>query len=106
VAEDLVLAAPEVVPQITTATYRLVGLFLDWERTTIIIRLRGANGETKSFTYGGNDPSTSQAAKTKALNLMTALNTANLTIKSLQRRVLEQLIADGLLLGTIAGTPD
>src|SRR3954469_5043042 len=99
--EDMVLASPEVIPQITTATYRLVGLSLDWERTTILVRLRGANGETKAFTYGGNDPGTSPAAKTKALNLMTALNTANLPIKSLQRRVLEQLIADGLLLGTI-----
>lgn len=104
--EDLVLTAPEVIPQITTATYRLVGLFLDWERTTIVVRLRGANGETKSFTYGGNDPSTSQAEKTKALNLMIGLNKANLSIKSLQRRVLEQLTADGLLVGGVSGTPD
>ncbi len=104
--EDLVLTTPEIIPQITTETYRLVGLYLDWERTTIMIRLRGANGETKSFTYGGNDPSTPQAEKTKALALMTALNKANLTIKSLQRRVLEQLAADGLLVGSVTGTPD
>lgn len=105
-AEDFTLTTPEIVPQVTTSTYRLVGLFLDWERTTIIIRLRGANGETKQFTYGGNDPSTPSAEKTKALNLMLALNKANLSIKSLQRRVLEQLVTDGFLAGSITGTPD
>jgi hypothetical protein len=105
-AEDFALTTPEIIPQVTTATYRLVGLFLDWERTTILIRLRGANGEVKSFTYGGSDPGTPAAEKTKALNLMLALNKANLTVKSLQRRVLEQLAADGLLAGAVTGTPD
>jgi hypothetical protein len=104
--EELSLSTPEIIPQVTTATYRLVALFLDWERTTIVIRLRGANGEVKSFTYGGNDPSTTQAEKTKALNLMKALNVANLSLKSLQRRVLEQLATDGLLVGSVTGTPD
>jgi hypothetical protein len=103
-AEDLVLATPEVIPQITTSTYRLVGLSLDWERATIVIRLRGANGETKTFTYGGNDAPL--AEKQKALNLMIALNKADLSVKSLQRRVLERLVADGLLAGAVSGTPD
>jgi hypothetical protein len=105
-AEDLVLATPEVIPQITTATYRLVGLFLDWERTTIVIRLRGANGEVKSFTYGGSDPSTPNTEKQKALTMMTALNKSDLSVKSLQRRVLERLVLDGLLAGSVSGTPD
>ncbi len=39
-------------------------------------------------------------------NAMVALNTANLSIKSPQRRILERLVADGKLTGSIAGTPD
>ncbi len=41
-----------------------------------------------------------------AMTLLLALNTANLTIKSLERRVLERLIADGLLAGAVTGLPD
>ena len=105
-AEDLILTTPEVIPQITTTSYRVVGLNLQWERTTIVIHVRGTNGELKQFQYGGNEPSTPPAEKTKALNLMIALNKANLTIKSLQRRVLEQLATDGLLVGAVSGSPD
>ncbi len=104
--EDLTLTISEVVPEVTTATYRLVGLGLDWERALIVIRLRGANGETKEFRYGGNDPSVTPAERETALALMTALNTANLPVKSLQRRVLERLIADGKISGSVTGSPD
>jgi len=39
--------------------------------------------------------------------LLAALNTANLSTKSLQKRVLERLIADGKLPpGAVSGTPD
>lgn len=42
-----------------------------------------------------------------AVNLIKALNKANLTIKSLERRILEQLVADGKLVsGAVNGTPD
>lgn len=104
--EDLILTTPEIVPQVTTTSYRVVGLSLDWERTTIVIRVRGSNGEVKTFVYGGSDPSTPQAAKDKATALMIALNKANLSVKSLQRRVLEQLATDGLLVGGVTGAPD
>jgi hypothetical protein len=106
VAEDFTLTTAEVVPEVTTATYRLVFLSLDWERSTILIRLRGEHGETKSFTYGGTDPAVTQADRDAALALMVGLNKANLSIKSLQRRVLERLIADGKLSGSITGAPD
>lgn len=104
--EDFVLTTPEVVPEVTTATYRLVLLHLDWEHSFIAINLRGANGQLRTFSYGGDAPAVPPAERTKALNLMIALNKANLSIKSLQRRVLEQLVADGLLTGTISGAPD
>lgn len=42
-----------------------------------------------------------------ATTLMTALNTANRSVKSLQKRVLERLAQDGFLpTGTVTGTPD
>lgn len=37
--------------------------------------------------------------------LVNALNTANLSVKSLHRRIMERLIADGKITGTISGTP-
>jgi hypothetical protein len=71
----------------------------------IVIHLRGEHGELKVVSLWRVYRRAS-AEKTKALNLMIALNKANLTVKSLQRRVLEQLAADGLLAGSVTGTPD
>ena len=105
-SESVTLTTSEVTPAITTTDYRLVGLNLQFERKLIVIHLRGTNGELREFSYGGDAPGTSVAERLKATNLMIALNKANLTIKSLQRRVLEQLIADDMLLGAISGTPD
>jgi hypothetical protein len=92
--ETLTLATPEVIPQITTTDYRLIvlGLYLDEAR--IEIRLRGTNGERRDIRIEGAEATT----------LMLALNTANLSIKSLQRRVLEYLASSGRLLGTVTGT--
>ena len=95
-AETIVLTAPEVVPAITTTDYRVIRLLLEFEHAEISIHLRGTNGERKEFRYEG----------TEATNLMVALNKANLTVKSLQRRILEKLIADGKLQGAVSGVPD
>jgi hypothetical protein len=94
--ESLTLTTPETKPAINTTDYRVVFLSLDWEQARITIRVRGTNAESKGFLYEGGT----------ALTLMTALNKIDLSIKSLQRRILERLIADGLLLGSIAGVPD
>lgn len=40
-----------------------------------------------------------------AESLILALNVANLSVKSLHRRVMEQAITDGKLAGAISGTP-
>lgn len=37
--------------------------------------------------------------------MVQALNTANLSVKSLNRRLMERMIADGKIAGTISGTP-
>jgi hypothetical protein len=104
--EILTLTTPEVRPAITTAIYRVVKLNFDWEAAYIFIGLRGENGELKTFTYGGPEPFVTEADRTKAITLMTALNKANLSIKSLQRRVIEQLVTDGKLDGAVSGSPD
>jgi hypothetical protein len=94
--ESLTLTTPEVVPAITTTDYRVIVLLLDWESAQIAIHLRGTNGERKEIRYEGAE----------ATNLMVSLNKANLTVKSLQRRILEKLGADGLINGSVTGVPD
>ncbi len=94
--ESVTLTTPEVTPAITTTDYRVSLLVLDVEGAHIVIHLRGTNGERHEYRY--DDPD--------ATPLLVALNKANLSVKSLQRRVLERLIADGKLAGSIAGSPD
>lgn len=76
--------------------YQVVYLGLDWEDAQIAIKLRDTNGKKIGHNYRG----------ATALTLMRALNTANLSLKSLHRRVLERLVADGVIGGTISGVPD
>jgi hypothetical protein len=102
-AEDLTLDNPvEVDPGATK--FRVTLVHMDWEAQQIILRLREVNagaivedGKTVSHTYSGTD----------ATSLMVALNKVNLSTKSLHRRIIERLQADGVLgTGTISGTPD
>lgn len=101
--ENLTLTNPEVTPQITTANYHVIAIQLYWEQQTIIITLRGDNGELKTFTYGGPAPDDNRA---KATQLMIALNKMNFSVNSLQKRVIQQLVNDGFIAGTVTGTPD
>ena len=82
-------------PKPSVTSYRVAVLYLDWQNAHIQIGLLGPLGEQASFTYDGEE----------ATNLMTALNTANLSVKSLHKRILEKLIAGEKLAGTISGTP-
>lgn len=102
--EQFNLTTAETVPAKSTAIYKVVGINLDWEQKFIGIKLRGENNEIKVFTYGGS--SSDDASRTKAINLMIAFNKVNLSVKSLHKRIIEQLVSDGLLTGTITGTPD
>jgi hypothetical protein len=92
--EQFDLTTPVTTPAL--ATYTVERLTLDWPGAAISIQLRGQNGEPFSFSYSGS----------VATTLMRALNKADLSVKSLQRRILERLVADGALAGTISGTPD
>lgn len=72
-------------------------LDLNWRDAVVGIYLKDdSTGVIRTFSYTGQE----------ATNLMVALNKMNLTIKSLHRRVIEKLINDELLSGTIEGTPD
>jgi len=93
-AELLTLTTPVTTPSITT--WRVVSLLLDWDAATIAIGLRGSGAERLSHAYTGPNATT----------MMIALNKANLTSNSLHKRILTQLNADGILAGTISGSPD
>ena len=95
-AEEVVLTNAEVQPQKTTTGYKVVRLNMDVEKRVLLTALRGTNGELKEFTYTDQE----------ALDLINAVSKANLTVKSLPRRIMEKLIADGHLTGAVSGTPD
>lgn len=91
-AQQLDLATP-----ITHSAYRVIGLNLDWEGATVTVYLKcTSTGQQLTFTYRG----------TVATNLMITLNKANLSTNSLQKRILEYLVTDGKLTGTVSGSPD
>jgi hypothetical protein len=94
--ETLTLTTPVTTAATTTTGYKVVLVHLDLEGAEIAIHVRGTNGERRERRYEGAD----------ATAKMVALNKANLTIKSLQRRILELLTADGTLAGVVTGTPD
>ena len=85
-------AADQVQPG--TTFYQPTALLLDWENKRIKVMLKGEHGEYKSVVYEN------------ALVLLKALNTANLSANSLHKRLLDKLIADGHVSGTVSGTPD
>jgi hypothetical protein len=100
--EELVLTDP-VTETKTTDKFRVISILLDLEMQsmpgepgTVAIVCRDNNDAIYSHRYTG----------TTAINMIKQLNTANLTIKSLHKRVLEKLSADGILPGTVTGEPD
>jgi hypothetical protein len=102
-AEELELTDPVVIPEKTTHKYRVITLTLSTELGAtpadpglIAILLRDNNGEPSNYQYTGQT----------AINMIKQLNTANLTTKSMHKRILEQLNKDGLLVGSVVGTPE
>ena len=88
---------PSAKPAVIPPPYSIAALILEWDAKQIIIRLKGDDGSYKTVDYNDSEG---------AVTLMNQLNKANLTIKSLHRRILEKLIADGKIVGSISGTPD
>lgn len=96
--EELVLTTPK-----TTTKYRVVAVTLNLEMEMIIddpgavlIELKDNLDQPSTYSYTGQT----------AVDMIKWLNTANLTTKSMQKRILERLSTDGYLPGTVSGTPD
>lgn len=96
-AESLTLTTPVTPSAPTTSSYRVISLNLQWEAQRITVVVKDNNEKLLVVVYEG----------AQAVTLMTALNKANLTTNSLQRRILTQLAADGKLpAGTVTGAQD
>lgn len=94
-AEALVLTTPEQPPATTSWKITSIEFYPEMQRITCSVV--SDNGERRSRTETGPT----------ALSLMSTLNTANGTLKSLQRRVLEYLQSKGdLAAGGVTGVPD
>lgn len=89
--ERATLTVPEVK---TNSQYRVSRLMLDWDGSQITIDLTGTNGETKTCSY----------LSATATTMMTALNKANLTTRSLNQRIFDRIIADGCIAATVTGS--
>jgi hypothetical protein len=114
--EELILTTPITPPAPTPTTkYRVSAFTMDLETAVpptgsaippdvppppdpgfVNIKLKDDAGNYSVYQYTGK----------KAVQMIQQLNTANLTQKSMQKRILEKLSADGLLPGTVQGTPD
>jgi hypothetical protein len=88
------------VPIVKTATSScaLDVLTLDVTRSAIFATLRCNNGDVVQKTYDGGTTPT-------GASLLTTLNRSNFTTNSLIKAVYTRLIADGVITGTVAGTP-
>lgn len=77
-----------------TPSFRVSSLMVNYDTGTMLVDVVGVpDGRHLSFQYDNMQAT------------IAALNTANLTVKSLARRILEKLVADGKLPGTISGAP-
>ncbi len=107
--EELVLTDPEVKPEEVKNTYKVMSLLMDHEYAVVIapppapsetgllrIILKDNLGGTFMHQYVGKP----------ATDFIKYINTANFTTKSLHKRILERLSADGVIPGTVTGTPE
>jgi hypothetical protein len=108
--EELVLTDPVTEPAKTKASFRVVSLLLDYEAIALPqppppapqvpglmrIQLQDNLGNPYRYEYVGQ----------VAQDYIKFINTANFTINSLHKRILQRLSTDGVLPGSVAGTPD
>jgi len=111
-AEELILTTPVTPPAPTPTTkYRVSSFTMDLD--TVAAPLLPPPAPTPApglvtikLVSDAKEFSTYQYTGTSATAMIKQLNTANLTTKSMQKRILEKLAADGFLPGTVQGTPD
>lgn len=91
----LTLTNPETTPANTVL--HVIAIALDYENGIARARIRFDTGVVRS--YQEQDADTQAAIR--------ALNTANLTTKSLEQRLIERWVTKGILpAGTVGGSPD
>lgn len=90
--EIITLTTP--VPAVTN--YRVAELHLCYSAAFIRVVLQAPAGEMTSHEYSGS----------VATALLNQLNVANLSTTSLHKRVIQRLVSDGKIAGTISGSPD
>jgi hypothetical protein len=99
-AETHVLTSPITYAAPASLTeWRVVRFYIDRGTNTpsVLMVARSNTGIEATALYEGSEAST----------LISQLNTANLSTKSLQKRILEKMAADGFLsAGAVSGTPD
>lgn len=106
-AEELVLTDPKVEPEKITDKYKVVGINMSvdtgfgpvipgTEPGNVSIQLKDNLGGIITHTMVGLE----------AQNFIKFVNTGNFSVKSLNRRILEKLSNDGILPGTVTGTPE
>lgn len=95
-AELVTLTTAEPAP--ATTVYQLGRVLLDVTTLTVRIELVGDTGKPKVIIYG---PTTTPTGAT----ILHALNTGNFSTTSLAKKIYQQLQSDGLIPGTISGTP-
>lgn len=78
-----------------TRWFQVRNVNFDFDAKSIIIGLLGENRYSHAEVYIG----------AAAANLLNALQSANYGVKNLQRQILERLVADGRLQGTISIQP-
>ena len=94
--EKVDLSSPVV--RANTTDYHLERIVIDVDNGSILVQLKGNNGETLSKAYNSTTSPT-------GASLISTLNASNNSTTSLVKRVYNRLIADGVIAGTVSGTP-
>ena len=93
--EQLDLSSPVTQPSVTS--YTVERLSIQRSPACIDVTAKDNNGKETAVTYNG----------ATAQTLLGQLNKGNFTVNSLQKQVINRLIADGYLpAGSVTGTPD
>ena len=106
-AEELVLTDPVVEPEKVTAKYKVIELLTSTEAGInnphgsdpglVTIKVKDNLEVTLTHSYRGK----------AALDMIKWLNTANFSVNSMHKKILQRLTADGVIPpGTVTGTPD
>lgn len=103
--EELILTEPDVEPEKVKSSYKVIALTMNHEQApmppetvpgVMMIGLKDNLGGYLTHSYTGK----------AAQDYIKAINTGNFTTKSLHKKLLEKLSNDGIIPGTVQGTPD